>query len=169
MLKTVRGALLAAALAFAAPAAMAQTTTPDPAAMTEARALMAKTGADGIARQMLGIMKPQMQMMLLQMNPDKAAAVMAILDLMVAEFELRIPDLVDRSAALYVDQFSLEDLKQLNAFYDSPLGRKLIEKMPALVEQSNVMAQAFASELVRDVARKLAPEFEKRQLKPLPI
>lgn len=168
MLETLRGGLVAAALCLTAPA-LAQTTTPDPAAMAEARALMAKTGADTLARQMVGILKPQMRAMMLQMNPDKEAAVATVVDLMVEEFERRVPELVDRSAELYVKEFSLDDLQRMNAFYDSPVGRKLIERMPALLAASNEMAQTFAAILVRDVARKLAPEFEKRELKPLPI
>ncbi|MET1078271.1 MAG: DUF2059 domain-containing protein [Pseudomonas sp.] len=48
------------------------------------------------------------------------------------------PDLI----TLYTKTFSEQELKDLIAFYESPLGKKMLTSMPALTEQSAKMAQA---------------------------
>ena len=43
---------------------------------------------------------------------------------------------------IYTTNFSEPELKELVAFYQSPLGKKVLEKMPQLTQQSAQMTQA---------------------------
>jgi len=66
---------------------------------------------------------------------------------------------------LYTDNFSESELKDLIAFYQSPLGKKVLEKMPTLSAQSAQMTQAQlqaavpeVNKLLADMAKELEPK-----------
>lgn len=55
---------------------------------------------------------------------------------------------------IYIEVFTEEEIKELVAFYKSPLGQKLLAKMPELMEKSMTKTQA--------VLQKKMPEFQER-------
>ncbi|MNJ60687.1 hypothetical protein D3C77_564400 [compost metagenome] len=61
------------------------------------------------------------------------------------------PDMI----RLYTRHFSERELQELNAFYQSPLGRKVLDTMPALTAQSAQLAQARLESVVPDVNKLL--------------
>ncbi len=54
--------------------------------------------------------------------------------------------------ALYVREFSEAELKDLLTFYRSPVGRKVLEKLPVLLQESARISQAYAA-LKEDVLK----------------
>ena len=62
------------------------------------------------------------------------------------------PDLIK----LYTTNFSEAELKGLIEFYQSPLGKKVMEKMPALSQQSAQMTQGHLEKAVPQVNKLLA-------------
>lgn len=79
----------------------------------------------------------------------------AELDKVVAWSVLR-PELVK----LYVDAFTEQELKELLAFYQSPLGKKVLERMPMLTAESARMTQGRLQQAVPQV-NKLVQEMTK--------
>ncbi|MGP3789308.1 DUF2059 domain-containing protein [Pseudomonas sp. B392_1p] len=61
------------------------------------------------------------------------------------------PDMIK----LYGQHFSERELKELNAFYQSALGRKVLDTMPELTAQSAQMAQARLESVVPEVNKLL--------------
>ncbi|UUC48627.1 DUF2059 domain-containing protein [Pseudomonas citronellolis] len=57
---------------------------------------------------------------------------------------------------LYTDNFTESELKQLNDFYASPLGQKVLQKMPRLTAQSAQLTQAKLQTAVDPVNKLLA-------------
>ncbi len=57
------------------------------------------------------------------------------------------PDMIK----LYGQHFSERELKELNAFYNSALGRKVLDTMPELTAQSAQLAQAKLESVVPEV------------------
>lgn len=57
---------------------------------------------------------------------------------------------------LYTSNFSESELKQLNDFYASPLGRKVLEKMPRLTAESAQLTQAKLQTAVEPVNKLMA-------------
>ncbi len=47
-----------------------------------------------------------------------------------------VDDTVDRMTALYAQRFTLDEIKQLTAFYKSPLGQKSISAVPGIVHDA---------------------------------
>jgi uncharacterized protein len=71
------------------------------------------------------------------------------------------PDMVK----LYTTNFSESELKDLVAFYQSPLGKKVLEKMPQLTQQSAQLTQAklesavpVVNKLLEDMTNELDPQ-----------
>jgi hypothetical protein len=71
------------------------------------------------------------------------------------------PDMVK----LYTTNFTESELKDLVAFYQSPLGKKVLEKMPQLTQQSAQMTQAklesavpVVNKLLADMTAELEPK-----------
>ena len=61
------------------------------------------------------------------------------------------PDMIK----LYTSNFSESELQELMAFYQSPIGRKVLEKMPVLASQSVQISQARLQAAVPEVNKLL--------------
>ncbi|MCP3396494.1 DUF2059 domain-containing protein [Bradyrhizobium sp. CCGB20] len=70
-----------------------------------------------------------------------------------------LTSLIDQVAALYAQNFSADELRQIQAFYASPAGRKLLEKSDALAQASAQIGQ--------DVSQKAADELKQRLIEVL--
>lgn len=71
------------------------------------------------------------------------------------------PDMVK----LYTTTFSEAEMRELIAFYESPLGKKMLEKMPTLTSQSAQLTQGKletavpkVNQLLADMTAKLTPK-----------
>ena len=67
--------------------------------------------------------------------------------------------MIDQIAALYAQTFTLDELRQIEAFYAQPAGRKFLEKSDALAQASAQIGQ--------DVSQKAADELKQRLLEAL--
>lgn len=58
----------------------------------------------------------------------------------------------DQQAAIYANAYTTEELKALNKFYQSPIGQKVVQKMPIIQQQNAMISQkivmAHRSELM---------------------
>lgn len=67
--------------------------------------------------------------------------------------------MIDQLAAVYAATFSLDELRQIEAFYAQPAGRKFLEK-------SDALAQAGA-QIAQDAGQKAADELKQRLMEAL--
>lgn len=157
--------LFALAFVFATPA-MAQAPKPvDPAALAQAKAVLEKSGSAAIGQQVASALLNAQKARLEQANPGKTTEINEVVGLMQAEFAKQLPPMIDAIAAIYAQYFTTEELTQLSAFYDSPVGRKMIKEMPQIMSETMTVAQTFAQKIAMEVMVKLQPEIEKRKLK----
>jgi uncharacterized protein len=63
-------------------------------------------------------------------------------------------EMLEQAAAMYAANFSVDEMRQMEAFFREPAGAKLIEKWPAIVQQTTQIGQ--------DVSRKAAEELRLR-------
>ena len=78
------------------------------------------------------------------------------------EYSARTKELLDRAARIYATHFSEPELKQLLSFYQSPLGKKLIDEEPKALDESMAMAGTWADDFSQDVINKMRAEMKKR-------
>ena len=62
--------------------------------------------------------------------------------------------MVDSVAAIYANNFSAAELRDIEAFYRQPTGQKLLEKSPAIAQQ--------AAQVGQDIGRKAADDLRAR-------
>jgi len=182
--------LLLAALplpaAAQAPSAANATASIDPAAESAARELFevsniratmrdgnAKTIAQmrsGAALSAFVDQNPQMRMKRAT-NPQAWAAALArlgtkqaaIMEMVVTELQ---PEVEARTVQLYAQTFSVADLKAITAFYRTPLGARMIEKMPLVLSQTMSWVQEEIPKRIGPAMAQLQPEIQ-RELAPL--
>ena len=63
----------------------------------------------------------------------------------------------DRFIDIYIDVFTEDELNEIIGFYQSPVGQKMLRKMPELIEKSMQKTQAILQEKM--------PEFQQRMQK----
>jgi len=66
---------------------------------------------------------------------------------------------IEEVAPLYDKYYTLEDLKAVNAFYETPSGQKILKTMPQLMQESMKLGQEWGAR----VGRKAAEELQERQ------
>jgi len=54
---------------------------------------------------------------------------------------------------IYRDSFSVEEIDSLLAFYQSPVGRALVKKTPALMTKAMAIAQARMTAIMPEIQR----------------
>lgn len=65
--------------------------------------------------------------------------------------EMRWQEIKDDYVGLYTDAFTEQELRQLIQFYGTPLGQKVVEKMPVLMEQSMQLGQKKMMKIMPEI------------------
>ena len=97
-----------------------------------ARAFVELTSADSVMNPMIDAIWPTVAMQI----GDIEAGLSARLKTMFGdEVKLALADVLDEFAGLYADAFTLEELQQINKFYFSDVGSKLVTTQGVLAQQ----------------------------------
>ena len=74
--------------------------------------------------------------------------------------------MIDQIAALYATSFTVEELRQIEAFYLQPVGRKLLEKSDALAQASAQIGQDANQKAVDELKQRLTEALRQKGKKP---
>jgi hypothetical protein len=158
-------AALLALLAGLALATAVRAQEPDAAALAKAKEFIAAAHSIKLADQMLTLMEKPLTQLIEKVNPGRGKEIADLLrEKLFPAMRERLPEFTDLASRVYAKHFTAADLDQLIAFYESPIGKKLVAEQPAMLAEMNAVAQAWGQNLAMDVMRKLAPEFQKRGL-----
>ena len=100
--------------------------------------------------------------LLLQINPNLTRDVDATVQILRADTAARRQELHNEIARGYASAFSEQDLKDMIVFYQTPVGRKIIEAEPKAGEESTKRAQAWIDKYAEEVIGKMRAEMKKR-------
>jgi hypothetical protein len=67
-------------------------------------------------------------------------------------------ELMDRTVPIYAKYFTHDEIKELLAFYGTPLGQKVIATLPAVLQESMVAGQEWGKQLGQKVVDELKAE-----------
>ena len=128
------------------------------AAVLKAERILELTGAGELALQVSGPMMDQLAGIIIQVNPDDGQLIKYLLNKHFApEFEARLPEFMELSARIYAEHFTEAELDELIAFYETPLGQKMIAKLPVLTQQSMELGGLWGQQVAIDALEKLVP------------
>ena len=160
MRRATRVGALAIGLIALAPAAYGQ--QPSAAAMATAKELITATGATAVFSPLIAGVVEQSKLLFLQQDPGLAKDLNEISAQIRADLAPRFSELTNEVATLYATHFTEDELKAILAFYQSPVGKKLLVTQPRLIDSSMKFAGDWANKLSGEVTTKMRAELKKR-------
>jgi hypothetical protein len=97
-----------------------------------------------------------------QANPDLIRDLREVATSLIPQFEGRRGEINDVLARTYASQFSEAELKELIAFYGTPVGKKLVERRQVILDGGMRGVQAWSARLAREVEGRVREEMKKR-------
>jgi hypothetical protein len=160
---TKRAARLAGvAVALVAFGPVAQSQQPSAAAMETAKELVAFTGSTTLFNPLIAGVVEQAKLLFLQQNPALSKDLNEIASQMRTDLAPRFVELTNEVAKFYATSFTDQELKAILVFYQSSVGKKLLDQQPKIVDSSMKFAQDWANKLSDAVIVKMRDELKKR-------
>lgn len=79
------------------------------------------------------------------------------------EKEMNVQGLVDKIIPLYAKYYSLDDLKALNAFYQTPAGQRMLTATPLIMHESMAIGQDWGRQVVTHLMSEIKEEKAKEK------
>jgi uncharacterized protein len=151
--------LLALVLAAISPA---QAQQPTANALALAKEIIIVKGGNAIYEPVVPQVVEQARGLFLQSNPTLGKDINEVAAKLQAELTPRTAELLNDGARLYASKFTEQELKDVLAFYKSPVGRKVITQEPVILDQSGSNVDAWANKLADEVISKFRAEMRRR-------
>jgi len=145
----------------AAPAA-AQSPAPPADALAAAKELVTVMRLGDQLKALLPIIMQGMKPAIVQNRPEVERDYDAVLPLMLGLTNERIGDYIEVMATIYARNFSAAELAEVAAFYRTPTGQKMLEKLPSLTQESMLAGQRFGQSLAREFEIRVKDELRKK-------
>jgi hypothetical protein len=144
MNRTVLTLALLVACSTAAFAQSSQTTAT--ALEAKVRELLALTGSAGMAEQVMAQMMPALK----EMAPGVPESVWDEI-----EKEMDVDALIDEIVPVYIAEYTEAEIDAMIAFYSTPEGRSVIQKMPGVMAQTMLIGQQWGQTAAMRVFERL--------------
>lgn len=158
--------LRAAAITIAALLALATQSQaqqkPSANAVATAKEIITTKGALSLFTPLVSGVVEQAKLLFLQQNPNLQKDLNDVAASLRTEYQPRFSEIGDEISRIYATQFTEQELKDLLAFYKSPLGKKLVTAEPQIAEQGLKFAQDWANKLSEEVITRMRAEMKKK-------
>jgi uncharacterized protein len=151
--------LLALVLAALSPA---QAQQPSANAIALAKEIIIVKGGNAIYDPVIPQIVNQARTVFLQSNPLLGKDLGEVAAKLQAEYTPRTAELINDGAALYASKFTEQELKDVLAFYKSPVGRKVIAQEPVILDQSSSNVDQWANKVAQEIIAKFRNEMRRR-------
>ncbi len=131
--------------------------TPSPEAMSVARSLVAALKLTDQYKALLPAILLSIKPTLTQDRPEIESDFETIKPKMAEAYTPYYNAMVDGIAAIYAANFSLDELRELDAFYRRPAGQKFLEKWPAITQQSVQIGEDGSRKAAEGLRTSLTP------------
>jgi len=140
-----------------------------------AHAQSANSDAEAAARELIDTMKlpDQFKAMLpmiiqhlkpaiVQNRADVARDFDAMMPVVQEKMGTRLGELSNAIAAIYANNFTADELRELTAFYKSPAGQKFLQKTPVVAAQTMAAGQKFGQAAAADAQKQMTDELRSK-------
>jgi hypothetical protein len=160
--RSINRLALAAAVAFAclATGGLAQAQTPG--ALAAAKELVALKGANSMFDRLIPGVIERAKETFVPTNPQLIAPLNQVAEQLRKEYAAKTVDITNEVAKVYAQHFTEAELKEILAFYKSPVGRKMLAEEPKAIEQSLKAAQDWAGKFSDVVMELFRVEMKKK-------
>lgn len=154
-----RPGLLAQAPAPQAPA------QPSAEQVALARQVVELSGASASFENVIPAFIEQAKGLFLPTNPDLGRQFNEVGEQLKTEFQPRVNELIQGIAVAYAQRFTMDELRRIQAFYQSPDGQKLVRTIPSIMEETFSRSQQWSQAVTRDIVARFREEFAKRGIR----
>jgi hypothetical protein len=148
------------ALALSAPASAQQ--QPSPAALAAAKELIELKGATHMFDPVVPGVIETAKNVILRTSPNLAKDLNEVAQQLRQEYAGKRSEISTLIARIYAQHFTEAEIKQALTFYKSPLGKKLIQEEPRILEQSMGQVQTWGEAFQEQVMTRIRAEMTKR-------
>ena len=135
---------------------------PSPAAVALGRELVELKGGAGMFDPIVANVVEQTKGALLQTNPQLSKDLNDVSTQLRNEFAPRRAELISEAGRLYAVAFTEAELKDMVTFYKSPLGKKMLEREPVVLDQTFNFMQQWAPRVGEEVMNRFRAEMKKK-------
>jgi uncharacterized protein len=155
-------ALMAAMLAVLAHAGPAPAQEPSPGAVTAAKELIEMKGAMNMFEAVVPGVVETAKNTYLRTSPGLSKDLNDVAAALKREFAGKRADIANEIARSYAADFTEKELRDVIAFYKTPVGKKLIDVEPRVLEQSMTRVQSWAERFSEDMMTRFRVEMRKK-------
>jgi hypothetical protein len=145
--------IIASMLLFSICAAPAQTPSPD--AMTAARSLVTTMKLPDQYKSLLPAILLGLRRELTQDRPEIERDYDSMKPVIEAAFTPYYTAMLNDVAAVYASNFTVAEMRDLETFFQRPVGQKYLEKAPAITQQTNQVTQDASRKAAEDLRTRL--------------
>lgn len=135
---------------------------PSPAAILLAKQIIDIKGIKDVFRPIVRGVVDKTKQMFMQTNFMWQKDLDEVAVIIQKQYDPRVNELVDATAGIYASHFTEQELKDLLAFYQSPVGKKAIAEEPKVLEESMAYAGNWGDNLSQGVMVSMRAEMKKR-------
>ena len=136
--------------------------SPSTDALAAARELVVTMRTADQLKALLPIIMKQLKPAIVQNRPEIERDYDAIVPPLLERMAARSGEVVELTAAIYARNFSADEIRQVTAFYRTPLGQKFLDKLPAITQESMAMGQKWGQSVAVEMRDKIIEELRKR-------
>jgi uncharacterized protein len=156
--RLIAGTALILALSSGSPA-IAQ---PAPDAVTASRELVTVMRAADQLKALFPIIMQQLKPAIVQGRPEVERDYDVLVPIMLEIADRYSAAMIEEVAALYARNFSAAELREVTAFYRAPVGQKMLQKLPAIAQESMIVGQKFGQSVAGELRTRMIEELRKR-------
>jgi uncharacterized protein len=123
---------------------------------------------DGMKKQMKTGAEAGMKHQLPNATPEQIAKITSMVDDSLSE--IKVDELIEVVIPIYQEHISKADLQQVLAFYQSPVGQRLLDEQPAMMQESmqksSELMQTKLPEIFKKLDERFAKEFPQAKVPP---
>ncbi|RAI45065.1 DUF2059 domain-containing protein [Rhodoplanes roseus] len=145
-----------------APAHAQSTPAPSPAAVATARELIVIKGGSAMFDPIVTGVVEFVKNTFLPTNPQLGNELNEVALKLRKDYDAKRGELLNEVATVYAQKFTEAELKELIAFYKSPLGKKMSTEEPVAIDEGLKRAQVWADAFSNEVMSKFREEMKKK-------
>lgn len=136
--------------------------TPDSDSLAAAKELITVLKLTDQIKTMAPIIMQGLKPAIVQNRPEVERAYDEVLPFVLELANRRLGEFVEAAAAIYARAFTASELREIAAFYQTPIGQKMLAKMPGLMQDSLAAGQRFGQSLAGELATRMKEELRKK-------
>jgi hypothetical protein len=86
-------------------------------------------------------------------------------DMLLDEMKSRLPKMLIANARIYAAHFTLDELKAIDGFYQTPAGQKIIVENPKIVKEAIPLGMAWGREAATEALPRVMEKLRKQGVK----